>query len=146
MIKTVIIGAAGRMGRMLVANVAKNPNFELAGATEYDGSPELGKDAGVLAGVGVFNQLVDSIITSEGDLKYILARLVVAVIVGLLANVFTDPILILTTSALGGMTGGISLMVAIGQTGDTTVETVVGLALTVIGIIVQFRMGRKKKK
>ena len=52
MIKTVIIGAAGRMGRMLVANVAKNPNFELAGATEYDGSPELGKDAGVLAGVG----------------------------------------------------------------------------------------------
>ena len=52
MIRTVIIGAAGRMGRMLVANVAKNANFELAGATEYAGSPDLGQDAGVLAGVG----------------------------------------------------------------------------------------------
>ena len=52
MIRTVIIGAAGRMGRMLVANVAKNANFELAGATEYAGSPDIGKDAGVLAGVG----------------------------------------------------------------------------------------------
>ena len=52
MIRTVIIGAAGRMGRMLIANVAKNANFELAGATEYAGSPDIGKDAGVLAGVG----------------------------------------------------------------------------------------------
>ena len=52
MIRTVIIGAAGRMGRMLIAKVAKNENFELAGATEYAGSPDLGKDAGILAGVG----------------------------------------------------------------------------------------------
>ena len=51
MIKTVIIGAAGRMGKMLVSNVAKNPEFQLVGATEYAGSPDLGKDAGLLAGV-----------------------------------------------------------------------------------------------
>ena len=59
MIRTVIIGAAGRMGRMLVANVAKNANFELAGATEYAGSPDLGKDAGVLAGVGDLGVKID---------------------------------------------------------------------------------------
>ncbi|MCQ2378728.1 MAG: 4-hydroxy-tetrahydrodipicolinate reductase [Victivallaceae bacterium] len=51
MIRTLIFGAAGRMGRRLVANVLGNPGFELAGAVEYSASPDLGKDAGVLAGL-----------------------------------------------------------------------------------------------
>ena len=52
MVKVIICGAAGRMGRRLVANVLEHPDFELTGAVEYAASPELGKDAGVLAGVG----------------------------------------------------------------------------------------------
>ncbi len=48
--KVIIIGAAGRMGRRLVSNVLNTEGFALAGAVEYAGSPELGKDAGVLAG------------------------------------------------------------------------------------------------
>lgn len=52
MIKTVIYGAAGRMGRRLVANVLENSDFTLSGAVEYAGSPCLGTDAGILAGAG----------------------------------------------------------------------------------------------
>ena len=37
MIKTVVIGAAGRMGRRLVANIAESSTLELVGAVEYDG-------------------------------------------------------------------------------------------------------------
>lgn len=48
----VIIGAAGRMGRRLIANVMESSNLELAGAVEYPGSPFVGQDAGVVAGCG----------------------------------------------------------------------------------------------
>ncbi len=51
MIRVVITGAAGRMGRMLVAAVAADPEFSLVGATERSGSEFLGRDAGSLAGV-----------------------------------------------------------------------------------------------
>jgi len=52
MIRTTIVGAAGRMGRRLVANIMENPEFTLVGAIEYAGSPLLGADAGELAGCG----------------------------------------------------------------------------------------------
>ena len=52
MIRTTIVGAAGRMGRRLVDNVMGNDNFTLAGAIEYAGSPLLGADAGEVAGCG----------------------------------------------------------------------------------------------
>ena len=53
MLRIIITGAAGRMGRRLVANLAEDPALELAGATEYPGSSLIGADAGELAGVGV---------------------------------------------------------------------------------------------
>ncbi len=52
MIKTIVIGAAGRMGRMLVSNIMASDDLELAGAVEWSGSSELGNDAGLLAGSG----------------------------------------------------------------------------------------------
>ena len=52
MIQTVVIGAAGRMGRRLVANIMESPTLALSGATEYAGSPFLGQDAGLVAGCG----------------------------------------------------------------------------------------------
>lgn len=52
MIKTVVVGAAGRMGRRLVANIMESGTLELAGAVEYAESPFLGQDAGVVAGCG----------------------------------------------------------------------------------------------
>lgn len=51
MIRIIITGAAGRMGRRLVANIAQSNDLVLAGATEWEGSEFLGADAGALAGV-----------------------------------------------------------------------------------------------
>lgn len=51
-IRIVIHGAAGRMGRRLVALASADPHLEIVGALESPQSDELGRDAGVLAGVG----------------------------------------------------------------------------------------------
>lgn len=50
-IKTVVAGAAGRMGRALVRAVAENEHLELSGALVRDGSAATGVDAGALAGI-----------------------------------------------------------------------------------------------
>lgn len=49
-IKTVITGAAGRMGTTLVRLVLEDPAFELIGGTEAKGHVALGEDLGALAG------------------------------------------------------------------------------------------------
>lgn len=46
-----ILGAAGRMGRALVQAVAANPQLKLSAAIDRAGAPELGLDAGSLAGI-----------------------------------------------------------------------------------------------
>lgn len=50
MIRVVIVGAAGRMGRRLIANILDSSDLQLAGAIEWEKSPELGHDAGLQAG------------------------------------------------------------------------------------------------
>ncbi len=45
-----IVGCAGRMGRMLIAEVLANAACELAGGTELAGGEFIGQDLGVLAG------------------------------------------------------------------------------------------------
>jgi len=51
-IHVIITGAAGRMGKRLISLVQESPTLHLAGATEAKGHPDLGKDAGELAGCG----------------------------------------------------------------------------------------------
>lgn len=51
-LKIGIVGAAGRMGRMLIKQVAETAGCALAGACERPGSPAIGQDAGLLAGIG----------------------------------------------------------------------------------------------
>jgi 4-hydroxy-tetrahydrodipicolinate reductase len=46
-----VLGAAGKMGRALVRAVADEPGGTLAAAVDRAGAPELGQDAGVLAGL-----------------------------------------------------------------------------------------------
>lgn len=48
----VVVGAAGRMGQALVRAIHATPGARLAGAVERKGSPQLGRDAGELAGLG----------------------------------------------------------------------------------------------
>lgn len=50
--RLVVVGAAGRMGRMLVRAIAEDDGCRLAGAVERAGSVALGEDAGLLAGAG----------------------------------------------------------------------------------------------
>lgn len=50
--KCVVFGAAGRMGRQVVAAIQAETDLTLHAAVEHAGSPFLGADAGELAGVG----------------------------------------------------------------------------------------------
>ncbi|MCX7819450.1 MAG: 4-hydroxy-tetrahydrodipicolinate reductase [Kiritimatiellae bacterium] len=54
MTKVVVVGAAGRMGRTLVRCIATRavPEVELVGAVDLWDSPEIGRDAGLVAGAG----------------------------------------------------------------------------------------------
>ena len=49
-VRIALFGAAGRMGRSIVANLPDFPGLSLAAAVEAPGSPALGADAAVLAG------------------------------------------------------------------------------------------------
>jgi 4-hydroxy-tetrahydrodipicolinate reductase len=51
-IRVGISGCGGRMGRMLVAEVAANAGCRLSGGVEAEGSAVLGADIGALAGIG----------------------------------------------------------------------------------------------
>jgi len=52
MIGVVVCGAAGRMGSTLVRLIHENRGMKLAGAVEFAGNPQVGKDAGEVAGIG----------------------------------------------------------------------------------------------
>src|ERR1043165_9312202 len=49
--RLIVAGAGGRMGRTLVKAIGETPGLMLAGATEGEGSPLVGQDSGVLAGL-----------------------------------------------------------------------------------------------
>ena len=48
----VVVGAAGRMGQALIRAIHSIPGAKVAAAIERKGSPQVGQDAGQLAGVG----------------------------------------------------------------------------------------------
>jgi 4-hydroxy-tetrahydrodipicolinate reductase len=50
--RLIVSGAAGRMGRALVAAVQETEGLEISGALERPGSDAIGRDVGELAGVG----------------------------------------------------------------------------------------------
>src|SRR5579871_2112413 len=50
-IKIVVAGAGGRMGRTVIHMIAETKGCVLSGALEAHGKPDLGQDAGVLAGL-----------------------------------------------------------------------------------------------
>jgi 4-hydroxy-tetrahydrodipicolinate reductase len=55
-----VVGAAGRMGRMVIKQVSETPGCELVGAIDRTGAPELGQDAGTLAGIAALGTKVGS--------------------------------------------------------------------------------------
>lgn len=58
MIKVVVVGAGGRMGRRLVTNIVESDDMELVGAIEAPQVPFVGLDAGTVAGIGEAGVLI----------------------------------------------------------------------------------------
>jgi len=56
-----VVGAAGRMGRRIIALANESGDFEVTAAVEKKGHPDLGKDAGVLAGIGPINIMLSDV-------------------------------------------------------------------------------------
>ncbi len=59
----IITGAAGRMGKNLVALALEHPHCCLSNATEQSNSPHIGQDAGIVAGTNACKVLL------KNDLK-----------------------------------------------------------------------------
>jgi 4-hydroxy-tetrahydrodipicolinate reductase len=51
-VRIAVPGAAGKMGRMILKVISETPSAELVAAVERPGSPLLGQDAGLVAGLG----------------------------------------------------------------------------------------------
>jgi 4-hydroxy-tetrahydrodipicolinate reductase len=67
--KLVIVGAAGRMGRKITALAVESKQFDIIGAVEDKNCPEIGKDAGVLAGCGSINVKISPDFLAKADLS-----------------------------------------------------------------------------
>jgi len=73
--RLVVVGAAGRMGRALVAAVSAAPGVTVVAAIERPGSPHLGADAGTLAGIGpigvaVTDDVLEAFVAADGVLDF----------------------------------------------------------------------------
>ena len=68
MIKTIISGAAGKMGRRIIACSSDDESIEIVGALEIEGHPQLGLDAGEVAGIKKLN------VELASDLKTIIEK------------------------------------------------------------------------
>jgi 4-hydroxy-tetrahydrodipicolinate reductase len=66
-IRIAIHGAAGRMGRRLVALGSAEEELSVVAALESAGHPQLGEDAGVVAGVGQLGVPLSSTLDVEAD-------------------------------------------------------------------------------
>lgn len=66
-LRVAIHGAAGRMGRRLVSLAVSDPELEVASAVDVANHPELGTDAGILAGAGPIGVNLSTGLESEVD-------------------------------------------------------------------------------
>ncbi|MCJ7663544.1 MAG: 4-hydroxy-tetrahydrodipicolinate reductase [Desulfobacterales bacterium] len=70
MINAIVVGAAGRMGRMVINAIQNAEGITCTGAVEATGNPSLGQDAGVVAGLGELKvRIVDALqsVIQKGD-------------------------------------------------------------------------------
>ncbi len=66
-LRVAIHGAAGRMGRRLVALATADPDLEVVAAVDSASHPDLGADAGLLAGVGPVGVSLSSKLSAGAD-------------------------------------------------------------------------------
>jgi len=65
--KLVVIGAAGRMGKRILFLAGESDEFDVVGAIEREGHPDIGKDAGLVAGAGAMNVELSSTYPAGAD-------------------------------------------------------------------------------
>ncbi|MBN1787390.1 MAG: 4-hydroxy-tetrahydrodipicolinate reductase [Sedimentisphaerales bacterium] len=65
--KLIIVGAAGRMGRRILYLAGQSQNFDIIGAVEDKNCPDIGADAGLLAGLGQNDIKISSDFPPAGD-------------------------------------------------------------------------------
>jgi len=65
--KLLIVGAAGRMGRRILSLATDADQFDIIAAIERREHPDIGKDAGLVAGTGAINVKLDSIYPAGAD-------------------------------------------------------------------------------
>jgi 4-hydroxy-tetrahydrodipicolinate reductase len=95
--KLAIHGAAGRMGQRLTALASQDPRFTVVAALESANHPALGKDAGLLAGVGDIGVPLGVVGESNADvvIDFSVPDAAVAVIAHCLQ--FSRPVVVATT-------------------------------------------------
>lgn len=72
-IKVGVIGAGGRMGRMLIEAVQDNPQTTLSAAIERQGSSLVGADAGEVAAIGHIDvSIVDDLVSIINDIDVLI--------------------------------------------------------------------------
>ena len=81
--RLIVAGAGGRMGRTLIRAIAETPGLTLAGATEGEGSPFLGQDSGLLAGlppnrVNVISEVRPGTLAADGIIDFTVPAATVA--------------------------------------------------------------------
>jgi len=65
--RLVVVGGAGKMGKRIIALGAADGRFEIVGAVERQGHPDIGKDAGTAAGVGALEVAISSDFPASAD-------------------------------------------------------------------------------
>ena len=60
MIRIIINGACGRMGRLIIQGVTQQADMKIVGAIEYPEHPQIGSDAGVVAGISEIGVAITS--------------------------------------------------------------------------------------
>ena len=66
-VRIAVLGAAGKMGRAIVRSIAETEGAALVAAVDRQGSPELGRDTGLLAGLGANQITLKSELPAAGE-------------------------------------------------------------------------------
>ena len=95
--KLAVHGAAGRMGQRVTALAVKDPRFQVVAALESADSPLLGRDAGLVAGVGEIGVPLGVVGESNADvvIDFSLPDAAVAVVAHCLE--YSRPVVVATT-------------------------------------------------
>ena len=75
MIRVIVDGVCGRMGKQLVQGITRQEDMKLVGSVEFAGHPQVGEDAGEISGVGplgvpVSGDLSDIVIDSDVVIEF----------------------------------------------------------------------------